>query len=199
MARTPSEMIPLGSPLPAFELPDTDGALVSSSDFKEARALLVCFICNHCPFVVHLRAALAAFAREYQGRGVAVIAISSNDVERYPQDGPEAMRAERLDAGYSFPYLYDESQAVAHAFQARCTPDFFLYGARAGGVRSLLYRGEFDESRPGNGRPVTGAALRAACNAVLADTPVPAPQRPSLGCNIKWRPGQSPEERVSAF
>ena len=187
MARTPSEMIPLGSPLPAFELPDTDGTPVSSSDFKEAKALLVCFICNHCPFVVHLRTALAEFAREYQDRGVAVIAISSNDVERYPQDGPEAMRAERLDAGYSFPYLYDESQAVAHAFQARCTPDF------------LLYRGEFDESRPGNERPVTGASLRAACNAVLADTPVQAPQRPSLGCNIKWRPGQSPEERVSAF
>ena len=189
-------MIPLGSPLPAFALPDTEGVVIRAGAHDAARGLLVMFICNHCPFVIHLRSALAAFAEDYLPRGLAIIAISSNDAESYPQDGPEEMKAERAAAGYHFPYLYDESQEVALAFGARCTPDFFLYGPPRGGSRRLLYRGEFDDSRPGNGRPVTGDSLRAACDAVLAGEAVAGEQRPSLGCNIKWRPGQSPEEQL---
>ena len=189
-------MIPLGSPLPAFALPNTEGGVVRAGDHDAAPALLVMFICNHCPFVVHLREALAAFAEDYLPRGLAIVAVSSNDAESYPQDGPAAMKAEREAAGYRFPYLYDESQEVALAFGARCTPDFFLYGASKGGSRRLLYRGEFDDSRPGNGRPVTGGALRAACDAVLAGEALTGEQRPSLGCNIKWRPGQSPEGQL---
>ena len=188
MARTPSTMLPLGTRAPSFSLPDTDGRTVSLEDFDDQPALLVMFICNHCPFVKHLREALAAFAREYQPRGAAVVAISSNDAETYPDDSPAAMKREVEAFGYTFPYLYDETQEVAKAYQAACTPDFFLFD----GDRKLVYRGQFDDSRPGNDVPVTGRDLRAAVDAVLAGRPVPEEQRPSLGCNIKWKPGNEP-------
>lgn len=189
MVAVSSTMLPLGTPAPAFRLPDTDGKLVSLHDFKDAPALLVMFICNHCPYVQHIRSALAAFAREYQVRGLAIVAINSNDVASYPDDRPEKMAEEKALAGYTFPYLFDESQEVAHAYRAACTPDFYLFDRD----RRLVYRGQFDDSRPGSGRPVTGADLRAAVDAVLAGRPVPKDQRPSLGCNIKWKPGNAPE------
>jgi hypothetical protein len=146
-------------------------------------------MCNHCPFVVHIRAALSQFAGEYLTRGLAVVGISSNDVGSHPQDGPQQMRDEAQKAGYSFPYLYDQSQAVAIAYRAACTPDIYLFDAD----HALVYRGQFDSSRPGNGIPVTGADLRAACDAVLDGKPVSAEQRASIGCNIKWRAGAEPE------
>jgi peroxiredoxin len=183
MAETPSAMVPLGSAAPDFRLPDTTGTLVSLDDFKHAPALLVVFMCNHCPFVKHLRSGLAQFARDYQSRGLAMVGINSNDVATYPEDSPAKMAEEVQRAGYVFPYLYDETQAVAKAYRAACTPDFFLYDRD----RRLAYRGQFDDSRPSNGRPVTGADLRAAADAVLAGKPVPAEQRPSIGCNIKWK------------
>lgn len=188
MARTPSTMLALGTPAPAFRLPDYDGRLHALEDFAAQPALLVAFICSHCPFVRHLRQEFAAFAREYALRGLAVVAINSNDIEAYPQDGPEAMREEGAALGYGFPYLLDESQDVAKAYQAACTPDFFLFDA----TRRLVYRGQFDDSRPGTERPVTGADLRAAVDALLAGRPPIAEQRPSLGCNIKWRRGHEP-------
>ena len=188
MARTPSTMLALGTTAPAFRLPDYDGRWHSLEDFAAQPALLVAFICSHCPFVRHLRKEFAAFAREYAARGLAVVAINSNDVVAYPQDGPDAMRAEAAELGYGFPYLLDESQDVAKAYQAACTPDFFLFDAS----RKLVYRGQFDDSRPGTERPVTGADLRAAVDALLAGRPPVAEQRPSLGCNIKWRRGQEP-------
>ena len=188
MARTPSTMLELGTPAPDFVLPDYDGRRHALADFAAAPALLVVFTCNHCPFVRHVRPEFAAFAREYQARGLAVVAINSNDIENYPQDGPDAMRAEAAELGYAFPYLIDATQDVAKAYRAACTPDFFLFDAR----RQLVYRGQFDDSRPGNGRPVTGADLRAAVEATLAGgTPGPD-QMPSLGCNIKWRKGHEP-------
>jgi thiol-disulfide isomerase/thioredoxin len=166
----------------------TTGRSVSESDFANAPALLVMFLCNHCPFVKHVRAGVAAFAREYQGRGLAVVAISSNDTTAFPQDGPEGMREEARTAGYTFPYLFDESQEVAKAYQAACTPDFFLFD----GKRRLAYRGQFDSSRPSNQIPVTGEDLRAAADAVLAGDKPAAQQTPSIGCNIKWKPGNAP-------
>jgi len=187
MARTLSRMLALGTPAPDFELPTTDGSVVRLSDFA-GKPLLVMFICNHCPFVRHLQAGLAAFARQYQERGLAVVAISSNDVATHPQDGPVQMAEEAQRAGYTFPYLYDESQDVALAYQAACTPDFFLFDE----AHRLVYRGQFDDSRPGNNIPVTGADLRGAADALLAGAPVPAEQKPSLGCNIKWRAGREP-------
>ena len=188
MARTPSTMLALGTAAPGFRLPDFDGRMHSLEDFAPQPALLVAFICSHCPFVRHLRREFAAFAREYASRGLAVVAINANDVVAYPQDGPDAMRAEAAELGYVFPYLLDESQAVARAYEAACTPDFFLFDA----ARRLVYRGQFDDSRPGTERPVTGADLRAAADAVLAGHPPAADQRPSLGCNIKWRRGNEP-------
>ena len=188
MAETPSNMVALGTPAPPFRLPDTTGGMVSLDDFKTAPALLVMFICNHCPFVKHIRSGLAAFGRDYQKAGLAIVAINSNDVSSYPQDSPERMAAEVKQAGYTFPYLYDETQAVAKAYGAACTPDLFLYDRD----RRLVYRGQFDDSRPSNGRPVTGADLRAAADAVLAGRPVPDEQRPSIGCNIKWKRGNGP-------
>jgi len=182
-------MLELGTPAPGFSLPDFDGRVHSLSDFAAAPALLVAFFCSHCPFVQHLRGAFAAMAREYQQRGLAVVAINSNDIEAYPQDGPDAMRAEAAELGYVFPYLLDSSQAVAKAYRAACTPDFFLFDAR----RRLVYRGQFDDSRPGNGRPVTGADLRAAVDATLAGGAPATEQLPSLGCNIKWRKGSEPD------
>jgi peroxiredoxin len=183
-------MLPLGTRAPEFALPDTDdGKIVALRDFDGAPAKLVMFLCNHCPFVKHVRPELARIGREYQPRGVAVIAISSNDVVQYPDDSPEAMAAEKRDAGYTFPYLYDESQDVARAYQAACTPDFFLFDRD----NMLVYRGQLDNSRPSNGVPVTGADLRAALDAVLSGTPVSPEQKPSIGCNIKWKPDSAPE------
>jgi peroxiredoxin len=188
MAETPSTMLPLGTPAPPFRLPDTAGRTVALADFADAPGLLVMFICNHCPFVKHIRAGLAQFARDYQPRGLAIVAINSNDVANYPEDSPTKMAAEVKSAGYLFPYLFDDSQEVAKAYHAACTPDFFLFDR----AQTLVYRGQFDDSRPGNRRPVTGADLRAAADAVLAGQPVTQDQRPSIGCNIKWKAGNAP-------
>lgn len=189
MAETPSTMVPLGTAAADFRLPDTNGKLVSLGDFKDAAALLVVFMCNHCPFVKHIRSGLAQFARDYQQRGLAVVGINSNDVASHPDDSPAKMAEEVKRAGYIFPYLYDESQAVAQTYHAACTPDFFLYDRD----RHLVYRGQFDDSRPSNGRPVTGADLRAAVDAVLQGKAVTADQQPSIGCNIKWKAGHAPQ------
>jgi peroxiredoxin len=189
MARTPSTMLELGTPAPAFRLPDFDGRLHAIDEFAGAPALLVVFACEHCPFVRHTRPEFARFTREYAGRGLATVAINSNDLAAYPQDGPDAMRKERAESDYVFPYLIDATQEVAKAYRAACTPDFFLFDAS----RRLVYRGQFDASRPGSGVAVTGADLRAAVDAVLAGRPVPPGQRPSLGCNIKWKAGNAPD------
>jgi peroxiredoxin len=188
MSLTPSTMLPLGTAAPDFSLPDPSGQMVSPGDFTAAPALLVVFMCNHCPYVKHVRSELARLARDYQARGAAVVGINSNDVANYPDDSPARMREEAQAAGYTFPYLYDESQEVAKAYKAACTPDFFLFDRN----RRLVYRGQLDDSRPGNAKPVTGADLRAALDAVLAGQPVPADQKPSVGCNIKWKPGNEP-------
>lgn len=182
MAAIESTMLPLGTPAPDFRLPDFNGKQVPLSAFRTSPGLVVAFICNHCPFVKHIREEFARFARDYQARGVAVVAINSNDIEAYPQDGPAGMAEEARSAGYSFPYLFDETQQVAKAYQAACTPDLFLFDAD----RKLVYRGQFDSSRPGRGTP-TGEDLRAACDALLAGKPIAADQKPSIGCNIKWR------------
>jgi peroxiredoxin len=182
-------MLPLGTALPSFRLPDFDGHEVSSEDFRTAPGLLVAFICHHCPYVKHMRQEFAAFAKQYRDRGLAIVAIASNDTEAHPEDGPAGMQQESASAGYTFPYLFDASQAVAKAFHAACTPDLFLFDRHG----ALVYRGQFDDSRPGNGRPVTGADLRAAADAVLAGTAVPTPQQASIGCNIKWKRGNEPD------
>ncbi len=189
MVATASTMLPLGTEAPDFALADPSGARYRRDDFTGAPALVVAFICNHCPYVKHIRKEWAAVAAELQGRGVGVVAINSNDSDAYPDDSPAAMAAEIEAMGYTFPYLVDESQEVAKAYHAACTPDFYVFDAD----RKLAYRGEFDDSRPSNGNPVTGAALCAAVDAVLAGRPVPEPQQPSLGCNIKWRPGNAPD------
>jgi peroxiredoxin len=189
MVATHSTMLPLGTKAPEFRLPDTTGKMVSSSDFQNAPALLVVFMCNHCPYVKHLRAGLAQLARDCLPRGLAMVGISSNDVANYPADSPALMAAEAKSAGYLFPYLYDETQQVAKDYHAACTPDFFLFDQQ----QRLVYRGQFDDSRPGNGLPVTGRDLRSAIEAVLAGRPVSSTQKPSLGCNIKWKPGNEPE------
>ncbi len=181
MALTPSTMVALGSPMPAFSLPGTDGATVRQSDFT-GKPVLVAFICNHCPYVKHIADGLATVAKKLQGRGVAVIGINSNDADTYPEDSPDAMVAEVARRGYTFPYLFDETQAVARSFDAACTPDFFLYDAQ----HRLVYRGQMDASRPGNAIPVTGEALLAAVEA-MENGDVLANQDPSVGCNIKWK------------
>ena len=188
MAQTESTMAALGMPAPDFALPDTGGRIVVLGDFADARGLLVVFMCNHCPFVRHLREELARSVKRYQEKGLAVVGISSNDVEAFPQDGPELMAREVEELGYSFPYLFDETQSVAKAYAAACTPDFFLFD---NGHR-LVYRGQFDGSRPGNDVPVTGADLGAAVEALLEGSPVSPDQRPSIGCNIKWKVGNEP-------
>jgi len=189
MVRVPSTMLPLGTTAPAFRLPEpSSGRHVALGDFAVAPALLVVFLSNHCPFVKHIADALAAFGREYGEKGLAVVGINANDAVAFPDDSPAMMVKEVALRGYTFPYLFDESQVVAKAYQAACTPDFFLFD----GGRKLVYRGQFDASRPGNGEPVTGRDLRLACDAVLAGGPVPGDQTPSLGCNIKWKPGNSP-------
>jgi peroxiredoxin len=182
-------MLPLGTKAPPFRLPDPQGKWVSLDDFRDAPALLVVFMCNHCPYVKHIRSRFAELAKEYQAKGVAVVGINSNDVVSYPDDAPEKMAEEIKQVGYTFPYLHDESQEVAKAYRAACTPDFYLFDRD----RRLVYRGQFDDSRPGNRRPVTGADLCAALDAVLAGRPVASGQRPSLGCNIKWKRGNAPE------
>jgi thiol-disulfide isomerase/thioredoxin len=189
MALTPSTMLELGTLLPPFRLPDPSGKVVASDDFKDSPALLVAFICNHCPYVKHLRRELAQFAEDYQGSGLAMVAINANDVSNYPDDSPAKMAEEVEQAGYVFPYLYDESQEVAKAYRAACTPEFYLFDAD----RRLVYRGQFDDSRPESGRPVTGADLRSAVDALLAGRPLEPDQTPSIGCNIKWKPGNEPD------
>ncbi len=192
MAATASTMLPLGTPAPEFHLPDTTGRCVSAGDFAGSPALLVMFLCNHCPYVQHVAEEIVRLAREYQARGVGVVAISSNDVAQHPEDGPAQMAQTVVAMGATFPYLYDETQDVATAYRAACTPDFFLFDAG----RRLAYRGQLDGARPGNDVPVTGHDLRAALDAVLGGTPVPEPQLPSLGCNIKWKPGREPDYAV---
>jgi peroxiredoxin len=189
MVATPSTMLRLGTDAPEFSLPGADGRTVSLSDFAGVPALLVMFICNHCPFVKHIAAELAALGREYQERGVAVVAINSNDVANYPDDSPENMAIEIEKRSYTFPYLFDNTQEVAKAYRAACTPDFFLFGAD----RKLVYRGQLDDSRPTNDVPVTGADLRAAMDAVLDGRAPAAEQIPSIGCNIKWKAGNEPD------
>jgi peroxiredoxin len=189
-------MLGLGTEAPEFLLPDTTNGNkeVGLADFAGAPALLVVFLCNHCPFVQHVAGELAALSRDLPVLGAAMVGISSNDADTYPADGPEAMAAEAARQGWVFPYLYDETQAVAQAYRAACTPDFFLFDAGSpDGGRKLVYRGQLDASRPGNGLPVTGTDLRAAVDAVLAGRPVEEDQRPSLGCNIKWKPGNEPD------
>ncbi len=188
MVKTASTMLPIGTSAPDFSLPNVDGSVVAR-DQLAGKPLLVIFMCNHCPFVIHLREALAAFADEYLDRGLAIVGISSNDVSEYPQDSPEAMKEEAAAAGYRFPYLYDATQEVARSYKAACTPDFFLFDAD----HSLVYRGQFDSSRPGNDVRVTGEDLRAACDAVLSGESVAEEQMPSIGCNIKWAEGNAPE------
>jgi peroxiredoxin len=184
-----SKMIELGTSAPDFALPDTSsGQVVSLTDFAGAPALVVTFLCNHCPYVQRVAAGLAELGADLAERGVPIVGISSNDVERYPQDGPDEMAKQAARHGWTFPYLYDESQQVALAYSAMCTPDTFIFD----GERRLVYRGQLDDARPRNDRPVTTADVRAAVDAVLAGTPVPPDQRPSLGCGIKWKPGNEP-------
>jgi peroxiredoxin len=189
MARTPSTMLPLGTKAPDFSLVNVDGRTVSLADFDGKPELLVIFMCNHCPFVKHLAGAIAKFADESMKKNVAVVGISSNDVSNYPADSPEQMVREAEEQGYAFPYLYDETQEVAKAYRAACTPDFFLFD----GDRRLVYRGQFDSSRPDNGIPITGSDLRAAVDAVLAGKKPSEKQMPSIGCNIKWIAGNEPD------
>jgi peroxiredoxin len=189
MVAVNSTMLPLGTKAPDFRLPDTNGKQISLADLKAAPALLVIFMCNHCPYVKHIRVGLAQLARDYLRRGLAMVGINSNDVANYPADSPAKMAEEVKAAGYTFPYLYDESQAVAKAYHAACTPDIFLFDRD----QCLVYRGQFDDGRPGNGLPVTGKDLRAALDAVLAGKPVSPEQKPSIGCNIKWKPGNEPD------
>jgi peroxiredoxin len=189
MSLTPSTMLPLGTAAPDFQLPDTNGKSIALGDFKDQPALLVVFMCNHCPYVKHLRAGLAQLARDYLPRGAAIVGINSNDAANYPEDSPDRMKEEVKAAGFLFPYLYDEKQAVAKAYRAACTPDFFLFDRG----RRLVYRGQFDTSRPGNGIPVTGKDVRAALDAVIAGKPTSEFQVPSIGCNIKWKPGKAPD------
>ena len=188
MVKTASTMVDLGVKAPDFSLPDVSGKMVSLSDFADSPALLVVFMCNHCPYVIHVAEDLARLAADYQQRGVAVVGINSNDTATYPEDSPENMAKEAKRRRYSFPYLYDESQEVAKAYRAACTPDYYVFDRQ----RKLVYRGQMDSSRPGGGE-VTGEDLRAALDAVLENRPVSANQKPSLGCNIKWRPGNEPD------
>ena len=188
MVKTASTMLPLGTQAPDFSLVNVDGRTLSLVDVRDAPALVVIFMCNHCPFVKHLATELARFGVEYQEKGVTVIAISSNDVASHPDDSPEQMVHEAEAQGYTFPYLFDEDQQVAKAYKAACTPDFYLFDKD----QTLVYRGQFDSSRPDSGIPVTGEDLRSALDAVLAGEPVPADQTASIGCNIKWKSGSEP-------
>ena len=189
MTVTASEMLPLGIAAPDFSLPDIKGNIVSLADFKEAPALLVIFMCNHCPFVKHILDDLVELIKEYQAKEVAVIGINSNDVTNFTEDSSEMMAEVAEESGFTFPYLFDETQEVAKAYRAACTPDFFLFDKE----RTLVYRGQMDDSRPGNNIPVTGVDLTAAIDAVLQGKQAPKEQKPSIGCNIKWKSGNEPE------
>jgi peroxiredoxin len=188
MATTQSPTLAPGTAAPDFSLADPAGKSYALRDFAPATALLVAFICNHCPYVKHMIDGLAQFARDYQPRGVALVAINSNDASRYPEDSPANMAKLAAQKGFNFPYLYDASQAVAKAYRAVCTPDLFLFDQ----ARALVYRGQFDSSRPGNRQPVTGADLRTAADSLLAGRAIKN-QIPSVGCSIKWKPGQEPD------
>ena len=184
MAETPSQMVDLGTEAPDFTLPDTiSGKNLSLTDVKGDKATLIMFICNHCPFVKHVNSEIIRLAKDYHSKGISLVAISSNDVETHPEDAPEKMKTVANDLGYPFPYLYDESQNVAKAYEAACTPDFFLFNKDL----ELVYRGQLDDSRPGNNFPLNAKDIRSAFDAVLEGTPVSADQRPSVGCNIKWK------------
>ncbi len=190
MALTPSTMLELGTMAPDFSLPDTvSGKRMSLKDFDGKKALAVLFICNHCPYVKHIQQGLVALGKDYERKDIAIVAISANDPAGYPDDAPAKLGAEAKRVGYRFPYLFDETQEVAKAYTAACTPDIFLFDR----ARKLVYRGQFDESRPESGKPVTGRDLRAAIDAVLAGKAVPGDQKPSIGCNIKWRKGNEPK------
>ena len=189
MALTPSTMLPLGTKAPAFSLPDVvSGRTITLETFKDRKALLVMFICRHCPYVQHVKEELARLGRDYGAKDVGIVAIGSNDVANYPDDSPENLKAMAQELGFTFPFCYDETQEVALAYSAACTPDFFLFDRE----RQLVYRGQLDDSRPGNGKPLTGRDLRAALDAVLAGRSVSPNQKPSIGCNIKWRKGREP-------
>ncbi len=189
MARVTSTMLDLGTSAPPFDLPDAAGVRHSLDDSAGAPALVVIFICNHCPFVIHIARELGIVTQRMMAKGVAVVGINANDTNAYPDDAPEHMTPTARRYGWEFPYLVDADQTVAHAYRAACTPDFFVFDSD----RSLVYRGQFDDSRPGNDTGVTGADLHRAVNAVLAGEPVASDQRPSMGCNIKWRPGNEPD------
>lgn len=190
MALKESTMLALGTPMPDFVLPDVrTGTMISPETFREKHPLLVMFMCRHCPYVVHVQDELTRLARDYEGKNFGILGISSNDVTGYPADAPSRLKEMAEQLGWKFPYCYDETQAVAKAFTAACTPDFFVFDHQ----RQLVYRGQLDGSRPGNAKPVTGQDLRVALDAVLAGQPVASQQRPSLGCNIKWKLGNEPE------
>lgn len=189
MVRTASTMLPLGTTAPDFSLPDTDGNAVGLDNFADAKALLVVFMCNHCPFVIHVADEIKQLADDFGPRGLAMVGINSNDVENYADDSPEKMKVEKASRGYAFPYLFDADQQVAIAYSAACTPDFFLFD----GEQKLVYRGQLDDSRPKSDIPVTGSDLRAAIEAVLSGHDPEATQKPSIGCNIKWKAGNEPQ------
>ncbi len=189
MVQTPSTMLPLGTPAPGFRLTEpASGRVWSLTDFR-SDALVVMFICNHCPFVIHVRDGITRLARDYASRGVDFVAINANSVESHPADGPPHMAELVRELGWKFPFLFDDTQAVAKAYHAACTPDFYVFDR----AHTLRYRGQLDDSRPSNGKPVTGVDLRAAIDAVLAGKPAAVEQRPSIGCNIKWKPGSEPD------
>lgn len=184
MARTPSNMLPLGTVAPVFNLPDTvSDASLTYDDVKKENGTVVMFICNHCPYVIHVKDEMVKLAKEYQAKGIGFVAISSNDVENYPDDDPAKMKIFAVENDFTFPYLYDESQEIAKSYDAACTPDFYLFD----GAAKLAYRGRLDESRPNNGAPVTGKDLRDALDLLLAGDTIPEKQYPSMGCNIKWK------------
>ena len=198
MALTQSTMMPLGSRAPDFHLPSTDGEIVGLAQFKNADALVILFICNHCPYVIHIASTLARLAQEYQQKGVAFVAINSNDADAYPADNFANMKIEKAKRGYSFPYLFDESQEVARAYGAACTPDIYAFDK----TRKLVYRGQFDDTRPNRissghydsaVNPATGTSLREALDLLLDGKAIPPEQYPSMGCNIKWKPGNEPQ------
>ncbi len=192
MARTPSVMVDLGTPAPDFHLPDVvTGKMISLDTFADKTGLLVMFICRHCPYVKHIQHELAKLGRDYQDKDLGIVAISSNDAEKYPEDSPESLKEMAKELGFTFPFCYDETQAVAKAYQAACTPDFYLFDRE----RKLVYRGQFDDSRPKSDPPipVTGKDLRAAIDALLSGQPISPDQRASIGCNIKWKPGNEPD------
>ncbi|MCB1153305.1 thioredoxin family protein [bacterium] len=188
MVMVTSQMMDLGTKAPDFELPDFNGKTHSRADFEGNKGLLVVFMCNHCPYVIHIEDKLAEIAKEYQDKGVAVVGINSNDIGNYPADSPEKMKERAEKVGFTFPYLLDESQEVAKAYRASCTPDLFLFDAD----HTLVYRGQFDSTRPDQGRPATGEDIKAALEALVQSREIPQNQRPSAGCNIKWKSGNAP-------